>query len=504
MASIVTIAVHVRSQAAAGIRSVRTAVAGLISSITSSLGSIGQSVTQSIGSAMSQGMSNPYVAAGVAALVAAVAPAIGALLAAGITLAFGGAFIGLGAFLLKDNEKVKSAWGKTIGDLKKKFTDAAKPLIPVLTHAAELVGKLGDKFAPHFKKAMEAAAPHLNKFLDKIASGIEKFGKKAFEPMMTAFNDLLDNIDVDSFFSSLGDAFAYLGKTVSKNKREIGLLINIILGILPVAIRVIGWLTEQWGNNVRNIQKVIQIIQKLIGWISKIAGKTIKFSQKGAGAVVDWVKRMIKWVKDLKGKVISLGQRGASNVIGWVKKVRDWISGFKGKTVTIAQRGAGAVVSAVRSAIRWVSSLKGKTISLAQKGAGAVVSAAKSVISWVRRIVGKTISIGINVVAKGATKLLDKINPFAKGGVVGAAGGGPRSNLAMVGENGPELVRLPFGSTVKTNADTRRALAGGGRGGMQPFVLQVVLGDKTMDFVIDPLRKSIQKRGGVQAALGKL
>jgi hypothetical protein len=44
----------------------------------------------------------------------------------------------------------------------------------------------------------------------------------------------------------------------------------------------------------------------------------------------------------------------------------------------------------------------------------------------------------------------------------------------------------------------------GGGSAMQPFVLQVVLGEKTMDFVIDPLRKSVQKRGGVQAALGKL
>lgn len=55
---------------------------------------------------------------------------------------------------------------------------------------------------------------------------------------------------------------------------------------------------------------------------------------------------------------------------------------------------------------------------------------------------------------------------MAHGGVVGrAAEGGPRGNWTMVGEDGPELVNLAPGSTVRTNADTERMMASGFGGG---------------------------------------
>ena len=47
------------------------------------------------------------------------------------------------------------------------------------------------------------------------------------------------------------------------------------------------------------------------------------------------------------------------------------------------------------------------------------------------------------------------INPFANGGVT-------KSGLSMVGERGPELVRLPNGSRVHTNQESKRMMAGGG------------------------------------------
>jgi hypothetical protein len=55
---------------------------------------------------------------------------------------------------------------------------------------------------------------------------------------------------------------------------------------------------------------------------------------------------------------------------------------------------------------------------------------------------------------------------FASGGVVGAAAaGGPRSGWTLVGEMGPELVRIPPGTQVMNNAATAAMLAGGGGGG---------------------------------------
>jgi len=72
---------------------------------------------------------------------------------------------------------------------------------------------------------------------------------------------------------------------------------------------------------------------------------------------------------------------------------------------------------------------------------GVLVAAAPYLI--VAGIIG---AIGILVAA---------INPFANGGVT-------KSGLSLVGERGPELVRLPKGSRVHSNQESRRMMSSGG------------------------------------------
>jgi ABC-type transporter Mla subunit MlaD len=100
-------------------------------------------------------------------------------------------------------------------------------------------------------------------------------------------------------------------------------------------------------------------------------------------------------------------------------------------------------------------------------------------------------------------------NLRASGGVVGhAAEGGPRSNLTMVGEHGPELVSLPSGSSVRSNSDTTRMLSGGGGGSDRPIIVQLLLDGKVLaKQMITPMRGEIRDRGGrannsVQRVLG--
>jgi hypothetical protein len=60
---------------------------------------------------------------------------------------------------------------------------------------------------------------------------------------------------------------------------------------------------------------------------------------------------------------------------------------------------------------------------------------------------------GVIVAAIGAIILA--INPFANGGVT-------KSGLSLVGERGPELVRLPKGSRVHSNQESRKMMSSGG------------------------------------------
>lgn len=67
----------------------------------------------------------------------------------------------------------------------------------------------------------------------------------------------------------------------------------------------------------------------------------------------------------------------------------------------------------------------------------------------------------------------------AHGGIIGgAATGGARGSFTWVGEQGPELVQLPFGSTVHSNPDSQRMLAAGGSDS-GPLELQVVFAGNT-------------------------
>jgi hypothetical protein len=94
---------------------------------------------------------------------------------------------------------------------------------------------------------------------------------------------------------------------------------------------------------------------------------------------------------------------------------------------------------------------------------------------------------------------------FAHGGIIGgAATGGPRGGLTWVGEQGPELVKLPGGSTVipAGQSATMAAQGGGGGGSM---VLEIRSGGSRMDdLLVELLRNAVRSRGGnVQTVLGK-
>jgi hypothetical protein len=92
----------------------------------------------------------------------------------------------------------------------------------------------------------------------------------------------------------------------------------------------------------------------------------------------------------------------------------------------------------------------------------------------------------------------------AHGGIIGAAGGGPRSRLTLVGEQGPELVDLAPGSRVRSNPDSRRIADGMTGGGGGAAVVEIrSSGSRVDDLLLEILRRSIRVQGGdVQLVLG--
>lgn len=109
------------------------------------------------------------------------------------------------------------------------------------------------------------------------------------------------------------------------------------------------------------------------------------------------------------------------------------------------------------------------------------LNAAQRLLNQIGRMVG-TVTIAGSASGVGRTSGLQA---YAHGGVRGAASGGNRGSLTLVGEEGPELADLPYGTTVHSNPDTQRMLSqmtGNGSSGVQKVILEVT-GDPNSWFV---------------------
>lgn len=491
-----------------------SSMGGIARSILSSFGRLGSSLAQSLAGALGVASNNPYVLAAIVALAASASAAIGAALAGGISLAFGASFVGLGFYLLKDNKKVEKAWSNTTSHLKKTFSHAADGLIPVVTHASSVLQKMGDEFAPHFKQAMDKAAPSLNSFIDNLQKGFEKFGKRAFKPMMDAFNIMLEDVlgpELRGMLSTLGKSFGALGRTVQKHSVEIGMVFHVLLGVIPLAIDAVNFLANAFAVMVRGATAgfgylvkygvaylvrglmeafggIIHGAAKAFGWIPGLGGKLKSADRAFRG----WKDKTYKYLQDLGQESIDVGKKlDQMNKVRQLKmNIRDW----------------QAKAEAAKAKLRTVPKSKQAKLRADISDLDRKIKAAKSHLFTIH---GKTVYIDVVTRYMGkvpGTGGLRNIGGIARatGGIVGhAAEGGPRANLTMVGEHGPELVDLAPGSRVHSNPDTGRMLSGG-RGGSGEMTIILQIGDKKLgDLIIDPLRKSVRTRGGnVQAVLG--
>ncbi|MFJ9037482.1 phage tail protein [Streptomyces sp. NPDC102406] len=173
---------------------------------------------------------------------------------------------------------------------------------------------------------------------------------------------------------------------------------------------------------------------------------------------------------------------------------------------------AGALMGASKSEITSLNKLQGQ-IGTSAKAAGRTTSDA---------VYGGQIKISQSLVTaltrqqnsleKSMDRLAAAIERSVKraiggkgtGGIIGAATGGARGGLTWVGEHGPELTRLPYGSRVYP-AHTSRRMAGEAAGPGAPIMAVIQLDGQTLARVlIDPLRGEVRRvaGGNVQRALG--
>lgn len=230
------------------------------------------------------------------------------------------------------------------------------------------------------------------------------------------------------------------------------------------------------------------------GWIAKgIAGAiaAIAYLIILLPVLADWVNRawnLFLMVTGIDSVIQLIGKLG--ELWGWV--TRNW------ETI-LEVTGINFIIDAIgklQELWGWVRRNWGINLLVLIPGVGGAIAAIQELWSWVNRNWSRNVNFNFSV--SGAWDTIKGLVGRAHGGVVGqAATGGARSNMTLVGEQGPELVNLAPGSHVKSNPDTRR-LMGRANGNAAPATTLIIKsnGSRSSDLILELLRDAIHDAGG--------
>lgn len=364
-----------------------------------------------------------------------------------VAIAFGGpvtAIIAAVGLVIRHFDDIKAAY---------------QNVVDFFTQSPEGVG-----FLDNLRDSAAEIWPHIVDAFNQIKAAvmpvIDEIGQKIQKEFIPAFGDLIEAAaPVVSFFVDI------LGPCVADTMRNILMIISGSITIITGIIKVFtGILNGDWSK----------------------AWEGVKDITRGARIIIIILVRQI--VNGIRSVMIGLG-----GILG-----------------AIMRRAFRSMESAVRSGDaslrRAMVGVKNRIIGVFSGAGSWLYNAGRRIING---IVGGIRSMGGAILGAVRDMIPDSIEGmipgFAHGGIVGAAGGGPRSGLVMVGEQGRELVRLAPGSQVIPNGQTERMMAGGG-GGTQRLELEWV-GGNASDELFQWLQANIRVRAGrgpnsVQNALG--
>jgi phage-related protein len=469
------------------------------------------------------------------AAIVGLAPAAGALLAAGIVLAFGAGLAGLGLAASFHLKPVKKEFAGFTKDLKSFAKDISKPFEGTWKTIFDTAGKVMKTFQGPLKSAMkDFIAPATSRFVENLGKAFEQLAP-AIKPMSKAFADLMDAIGprLPGVFKSISDALIGIANTISDNPDLFADLIVGIIQLIPLALKLVGALSKvfTWlGDHRKGLEQAGKMFMGLVSplgmaavafhkiedaakkaWdiISKFGGKGIHFVLSAVNKVDGPAKAAIKAAKGFAHGVYRAALTAHETATAVVHIAEAVAKRFAHGTYRAALTAHNAVHGAVNAAISACRGFARRTYRAVLSARNAVASALRSAINMGNQWAGRVFTATFNV--------LKSINPFnAHGGIIGGlatggmprgmAGGGPGGSLTWVGEQGAELVRLPTGSQVYPHGQSKGMAARMGGGGAIKLELEWVggnAGDKLMTW----LKENIRIRAGsgpdsVQRALG--
>jgi hypothetical protein len=490
---------------------------------------LGRSTLTGFGSAAkSLGPVASSFAIGIGLQVATVAgPLITASIGGAVLAGAGLGIAGLGALLVKEDARVKSAAGQLGRSVKEAFAEQAGTMIrPVVDSLHELEDE-GVKIAPVFGEMFAGVAPHLTGLTRGLTGLVDQL-LPGLQDAVQGAGPVIDRLAAE--LPGLGDAISDTLGSIADAAPGAAEGLGDLIDVMGFFIRSAGFVIET-GTNMYSILKGVgtlnfgEVKNAITGtkmemrelapatndvaiatrdaarWAQEFADAAraqraaVLGSENGMVDFAEAVDRATAAGKANNDGISAGSEKGRAN-----RRILDQLAaatlsyadaiiketGDQDQATRVTERGRAAFIKSARAmgsskeaAIELANKLFGlpKKVEplIALKGdrdANTKIGAVKRELRSVDGIVASPV---VNIRINGASRLNKverQLAGFEHGGLVGAsqwdggraATGGVRANMTLVGEGGPELVDLPPGSRVTPAAQTRDALAGGGPG----------------------------------------
>jgi hypothetical protein len=325
------------------------------------------------------------------------------------------------------------------------FRESAQRLINFLVETfGPIIAAFAEGFMEGFRAGMEGVAAAIDHLI------------VAAQGFMVALEDLLEPMGgatgaAETLGHALGGGVAAAIATVING---IASFLEFLTMLMEFAAATASALTSAW-NTIKSVWNTV------VGAIGA-----------GVGSIAAFFGRVIAGAFAVGQGFLNL----ASMIAGAIGTALGWIGGLIGRINAIPTRPQSVYTF-----------LSGGSLG----AIGAVISALSAIPRYIST---SHVTYHSNVGQSGG-------GSFRGGGVKGARGGGNRGGLHWVGEDGPELMRIPTGSTVYPTGQSERMDRSGGGGEVHVTVEFVGVGDAGRA-LLSLIRPAVKVRGGKPSVLG--
>lgn len=480
------------------------AIIGSTVKLASSLGKAGVEAGTKLGTSISEGAvstlesTGPGGAAVGAAIIGvglAAAPALGALLSGAI---IGGAGIGGiigGLMLVKDDPALAAAGSQISKRIMSQLKISASSMIAPAIAGLNTIEGAFNRSTNDLKRFFDNSSQFISPLADAIGYAIESISS-GIADLTEGAGPVIDGIAngimqiADSFkdgFSKLSEDGPAAGAAISEAFGTVARILDAVFWTVDKLTDAFGWLAEHGvlGDSIKQdfedykagMNDVTASTDNL-RTSTQIASDALKEMADTLRAETDPVFALIKAQQDLNSAQSNYEEAVRKSGKG-SKEAQDALLGLGTATTRVADASIAAADSSSSLPDSFKAAAKAAGLSADEVSAladqftraknrgdafdGTYVATVKTVYQ----------TIGQRSAAYGGGF---SFTGHAAGGVIGAAAsGGSHGGMTLVGEEGPELVSLPYGSSVSTAGATKRKMAEGDVGGSGSGTVKVTL-----------------------------